>query len=123
MRRDAFHVELARLEVRCCCNPSRIYGTLSVRVTEAHRGARIHLEGFARQECGPVPRSAAEVGPPIERAVVHLEVDVCTDLDRSPLPFLALKYDDETITPREKLRRLSMLQTFEPSPEALAQWP
>lgn len=110
--------ETPRLEVRCCCNPQRLYGWLAIPATKRHVGARIYLEAFEKRAAGIVGRVPTDepTGPAPERIVVQLEVDELTDPERNGgAPFLALKYADEDLKPAEKLRRLKMLQGFEPA--------
>ena len=99
MTREPFHVELARLEVRCCCNPARVYGTLPIRANQRHVGARIHLGAFERVESLPLTRVLEHPEQPAANAyTVRLVVEVCHDPERGrPQGFLALKYEDEEL--------------------------
>lgn len=130
-----FHVELVgpRVEIRCCCNPTKLYGTLPLngepRVGQKFRYAPRIVDGRRVFEAldedpkwGPREVVVLEVAP--LTLGCQISDDVRT-LGRYPLGddgqrYLALKYHGDDVDFREKLRRLVGLPGFEPSPEARA---
>lgn len=124
MSAHEFHVELppARLEIRCCCDPTRLYGWLTLN-GEPVLGQRLR---FA------VPPTRITDGP-ADVGTVTPGGEVLLSVDRLTVPreegvrgfgdfrsYWALKYEGDGPTFAQKLEALRHVPGFEPSPEAVA---
>lgn len=127
------HVEQlrGRLEIRCCCNPERLYGTLPV-YGEPRIGQRFR---FAIPPTFVRDRHGRDVGTVVPGGEVLLEVATVTlgafcSLERAMAPpnfeevhrerHDALKYHGDELSFVEKLTRLRHVPGFEPSAESRA---
>ena len=112
------HVELQgpRLEVRCCCDPSRLYGWLPLNGGAPFLGQRFRFSVPPR-----VVDQRVGFGPAIPGGEVLLEVDALT-LEGGYATW-ALKYHGDDLSFVEKAARLRHVPGFEPSPEVRALLP
>lgn len=128
------------LEIRCCCNPAKLYGTLRLNGAP-QMGQRLRFARYPNADTFAVLENN-RAAPALE-VVVDLEVDVVTlgcfrpsaalmedpvAYNRAlaiqrPVPELALKYHGDDLTFEEKAAQLRGLPGFEPSPEVRALLP
>jgi hypothetical protein len=120
--------DVARVEIRCCCNPERLYGTLPMYGGMPRHGHRFRFT---------VPPTRDDVGTVTPGGEVLLELSVVNlaarcrlfapgervprahhDVPVDTRP--ALKYHGDDLDFLEKLRRLAHVPGFEPSAEGRA---
>lgn len=127
------------LEIRCCCDPSRLYGTLRLN-GEAQMGQRLRYGRIPNADTVADLNDIRPLAWPGD--VIVLEVDVLNlrgfrvslELANDPVAYnayllarppshLALKYHGDDRTFEEKAEALRGLPGFEPSPEVRALLP
>lgn len=141
-----FHVELTpdgvdlgdvrRVEIRCCCNPHRLYGWLPFYGGEPRMGHRLRFSvppRFVDRVVGPGAVDTAAAGGEVLLEVATVTLGTfCSLRPRGAAPDfeelqrtsrLALKYHGDDLSFVEKLARLRHVPGFIPSPEARALLP
>lgn len=105
---------MARILVRCCCTPVRVYGSLEV--PDNLLRARAVVPFVLRQ---PAP-CAWEAVDSTATERLHLEVAQFAEPGGTGMdPYrrsLALKYDGDHLTPAQKLETLRRIEGFEELP-------
>lgn len=96
---------MARLKVRCCCTPTKVYGTLAVPDSVLRVGMRVAL--YPRGPLSPPSRAAEPTGP-----VTIRTMDVHQFQDYDGRRELALKYEGDDETPEQKLAFLRTIKGF-----------